>query len=65
MTRWLGPYQVDTYYDNGAAKIRTINEAVIPLQVNGHRFRLYRKPLTKEYFIQQVQQQDINLILGY
>jgi hypothetical protein len=25
-TRWLGPYEVDTVYDNGSIKINTIDE---------------------------------------
>jgi hypothetical protein len=25
-TRWLGPYEVDTVYDNGSLKIKTIDE---------------------------------------
>ena len=65
MTIGLGPYQVDTYYDNGEIKIRTIDEDNIPFLVNGHRLRVYRKPLIKEDFIQQFQRQYINLIGGF
>jgi hypothetical protein len=62
MTRWLGPYQIDTFYYNGSVKIKTIDEERIPLLVNGHRLKLYKKPLTREEFIQKVQEQDLNLI---
>lgn len=62
MTIWLGPYKIYTFYYNGSVKIKTIDEERIPLLVNGHRLKLYKKPLTREEFIQKVQEQDLNLI---
>jgi hypothetical protein len=32
----LGPYEIDTVYDNGSIKIKTIDEHQTPLLVNGH-----------------------------
>lgn len=61
MTRWPGPYQVNTCYDNGVGKIITIDEDRMLLLVNGNNLRLYRKPLTKEIYTTSLQQ-DINLI---
>jgi len=48
MTRWLGPYLIEKFHDNGAVQIRTINEEWIPLLVNGYRLKVYKKPMSKE-----------------
>jgi len=52
--RWMGPYEIDTVYNNGAIKIRTIDDDKTTLTVNGHRLRLYKKPLSKEEFIKEI-----------
>jgi hypothetical protein len=49
-TRWLRPYEIDIVYDNGAIKLHTIDNERNPLMENGHRLRLYHKPLSKESF---------------
>jgi hypothetical protein len=49
-TRWLGPYEVDTVFPNGTVRLLTINDSRTPLLVNGHRLRLYQKPISKEDF---------------
>eukprot|EP00253_Pinus_taeda_P012737 PITA_12737 len=46
-TRWLGPYTVEKCNDNVSVLIRTINDEAIPMLVNGHRLKLYKKPLSK------------------
>jgi len=46
--RWMGPYEVDTIYGYGVVKLRTIDKERYPLMVNGHRMKLYRKPISKE-----------------
>jgi hypothetical protein len=33
---WLGPYEVDIVYDNGAVKIKTIDDGQVSFVVNGH-----------------------------
>jgi hypothetical protein len=55
-TIWMGPYEVDTVYDNGAVRIKTIDEKKTSLVVNGHRLKAYHKPLSKEDFVKNVLQ---------
>jgi hypothetical protein len=49
-TRWLGPYEIDTCYDNGPFKIKTIDEERISLLINGYRIKIYKKPIRIEEF---------------
>jgi hypothetical protein len=51
-TQWLGPYEVDTIYDNGAVKIKKIDDGQVSFVVNGHRLKFYHKPISKENFLQ-------------
>ena len=53
-TRWLGPYLVDRVFDNGIVRLVTIDENLVPLFANGHKLRLYRKPISKDAFISQI-----------
>ena len=53
-TRWLGPYLVDKVFDNGTVRLVTLDENHVPLFSNGHRMRLYRKPISKDAFILQI-----------
>ena len=53
-TRWLGPYEVDTVYDNGSVKINTIDENQASFFMNRHRLKVYHKPISKEYFVRHV-----------
>eukprot|EP00253_Pinus_taeda_P032177 PITA_32177 len=46
-TRWLGPYTVEKCNDNGSVLIRTIDDEAIPMLVNGHRLKVYKKPLSR------------------
>ena len=50
-TRWLGPYQIDTCYANGSIRIKIIDEDQFLMLVNGHRLKLYKKPLSKDEFV--------------
>ena len=50
-TRWIGPYEVVTTFDNGSVKIKTIDGSQIYFVVNGHRLRLYHQPTSKQNFI--------------
>lgn len=52
-TRWLGPYEIDEVFPNGAVWLTTIDPIRFKILVNGHRLRLYHKPATKEQFLQQ------------
>ncbi|XP_057819044.2 uncharacterized protein LOC131032133 [Cryptomeria japonica] len=53
-TRWLGPYEVEHVYDNSAIQLCTVDSKWRKLLVNGHRLKLYRKPLSKEAFFLDV-----------
>jgi len=35
-------------------QIRTIDEEAIPLLVNGHQLKMYKKPLSKQDFIDNI-----------
>jgi hypothetical protein len=62
-TRWLGTYEVEEFYDNGAVKIRTIYAEGISFLINGHRLRVYNKPLNWEEFITHfLQQSDMEIM---
>ena len=50
-THWLGPYEIEKVFRNGAVRIRTIDESKTTLLVNGHRLNIYQKPISKEEFI--------------
>ena len=47
-TRWMGPYEVVTTFDNGSIEIKTIDGTQISFVVNGHRLRLYHQPMSKK-----------------
>jgi hypothetical protein len=49
-TRWLGPYEVDTVFPNGTVRLITIDGSNTQLHANGHRLRLYQRPLSKTEF---------------
>jgi len=53
-TRWPEPYVVERCHDNGLVQIRTIDEEAIPLLVNGHRLKFYKRPLSKQEFIYDI-----------
>jgi len=57
-TRWLRPYVVERCHDNGSVQSRTIDEEAIPLLVNGHGLKVYKRPSSKQEFID-----DINKIV--
>ena len=50
----MGPYEVDTVYDNGSVRIKTIDENQTSFVVNGHRLKVYHKPLSKEDFVKKI-----------
>jgi hypothetical protein len=39
-------------FDNGAMRIKTIDEGQVSFVVNGDRLKLYHRPISKEDFIQ-------------
>jgi hypothetical protein len=53
-TRWLGPYEVDTVFDNGTVKLTTIDGSQTSLFSNGHHLWLYHQPLSKDSFVSHI-----------
>ena len=51
-------------HDNGTLTLITIDGSGHTFKVNGHRVHLYRRPLTRESFRQQLQQDTDLEILG-
>ena len=61
--RWLGPYRVETVFDNGTVELETIDDEATIVFENCHHLRLYQKPLTKEDFLSHItSSSDIGLI---
>eukprot|EP00253_Pinus_taeda_P003467 PITA_03467 len=46
-TSWLGPYIVEKCNDNGSILIKTIDDEAIPMFVNEHQLKVYKKPISK------------------
>ncbi len=51
MTRWLGPYLIEKFHENGVVQVTTIYEEGIPLLVNGYILKAYKIYLSREEFI--------------
>jgi hypothetical protein len=60
----LGPYEVETVFDNGSVKIKTIDDSQNSFVVNGHRLKVYNKPLSKDDFLQKVAKKTELKIVG-
>jgi hypothetical protein len=56
-TCWLGPYEFETVFDNGSVNIKTIDDSQHSFVVNGHRLRIYQKPLSKDDFMKHISKQ--------
>jgi hypothetical protein len=63
-TRWLGPYEVETVFDNSSVRIKTIDDSQNSFVVNGHRLKVYKKPLSKDDFLQEVAKKTELKIVG-
>lgn len=53
-SRWMGPYELDTVFDNRFVRLVTIDELHTPLIVNGQRLRLYHRLAAKDFFIKHL-----------
>ena len=53
-THLLGPYEIDEIFDNGAVRIKTIDQYSTSFIVNGHRLKVYNRPISKESFMKQL-----------
>ena len=52
-----------TVFYNGSVKIRTIDEEQATFVVNGHRLKVYHKPISKQEFIHNmIQQSELELV---
>jgi hypothetical protein len=60
----LGPYEVETIFDNGVVKIKTVDDSQNSFVVNGHRLKVYNKPLSKDDFLQEVAKKTELKIVG-
>ena len=59
----MGPYEIITVFDNGSVKIGIIDDEQETFVVNGHRLKVYHKPITKQEFIQGLaHQSDLELV---
>ena len=45
---------MDKCNDNGSVLIRTINDEAIPMLVDGHRLKVYKKLLSKQEIIEDL-----------
>jgi len=45
---------MEKWNDNGSILIRTIDDEAIPMLVNGHQLKVYKKPLSKQEFIEDL-----------
>eukprot|EP00253_Pinus_taeda_P017838 PITA_17838 len=57
-THWLGPYEIEEIFDNGAVRIKTIDQDPTSFVVNGHRLKVYHQPISKETFMKQLIQES-------
>ena len=48
----LAPYSMEKCNDNDSILIKTIDDEAFPMLVNGHRLKVYKKPLSKRDFIE-------------
>ena len=49
---------------NGAIKIKTIDDQNVSFLVNGHRLKLYTKPMSWEDFISKIFEQEMEIMQG-
>jgi len=54
----MGPYEIIEVFENGSVKLTTIDQEGRTFLVNGHRLKIYHKPVRKEYFVNIVTQEN-------
>ena len=47
---------------NGAVKIKTIDDQNVSFLVNGHRLKLYTKPVSREDFISKISVEEMEIM---
>ena len=60
----MGAYKVVKIFENEAVEVKAIDRWNYVFLVNGHRLKVYFQPLTKEDFMQRVQQPFENELIG-
>jgi hypothetical protein len=55
---------VETVFDNGSVRINTIDDSQNFFVVNGHRLKVYNKPLSRDDFLQEMSKQPKTKIVG-
>jgi len=59
----MGPHEIFKFYENGLVTLITIDEEGHPFLVNGHRLKLYHKPITKQDFLQtKIQPREVEIL---
>ena len=61
-THWLGTYEIQDVFDNGSIWIKTIDEEEASFLVNGHRLKIYNKPLNRDEFVSSFNQDEIQIL---
>lgn len=51
---WLDPYEIEKVFDNGSVWVKAIDDGNITFLVNGHRLKLYKRPQSKEEFVEEI-----------
>ena len=57
-TRWMGPYEVDTIFDNGIVRLVTIDDTRASFIANGNLLRLYHRLSSKDAFIKHISEKS-------
>ena len=61
----MGPYEIETIFDNGVVRIKTIDDQQVYFILNGYTLLLYHKPTSKEEYTHKIQKQlDMEWING-
>ena len=55
----MGPYEIVTTSDNGSVEVKKIDDSQVYFVLNGHRLRLYHKPISKQDFLQYFSQREV------
>ena len=53
-THWLGPYEIEKFFDNGSVWVKTIDEGNVTFLVNGNKLKLYQNPQSKEECVEEI-----------
>lgn len=53
----MGPYEILEVFENGLVKVTSIDQEGQTYLVNGHRLKIYHKPVSREDFMRTASQQ--------